>query len=221
MHTTLSSGNTDAALRLNMSSTFNDADARRNAGAVRRRACAALLAIVGILTGLWAGLARADGIDINHASATVVNGVVMVSADMTYHLSGKAIEALVNGVPLTFNVDVEIKRYRKWLWNQTVVSVRQSYRLEYHALSKQYLVVNLITGAHRSFQTLQDAVDGLGRIRHIPVVENHLLQRPGEYLARIQAQLDIEALPSPLSPLAYLSDDWRLSSDWYTWKLDL
>jgi len=204
-----------------MPNAYTDANGPRNAGILRHRAPAALLAVLGLLIGLWAGLARADGIDINHASATVVNGVVMVSADMTYHLSDKAIEALVNGVPLTFNVDVEIKRYRKWLWNKTVVSVRQSYRLEYHALSKQYLVVNLITGAHRTFQTLQDAIDGLGTIRRIPIVENHLLQHAGEYLARIQAQLDIEALPSPLSPIAYLSDDWRLSSDWYTWKLDL
>lgn len=221
MHTTYSSA---AAAALRQPALTNACARNRGPAAVRvrqRRLRSGLLALLCTLFALGVGSARADGIKVNDASAQLVNGVVMVSAHMTYHLSDKAVEALVNGVPLTFNVNVEIQRHRKWLWNKTVVSVRQSYRLEYHALSKQYLVINLITGVHRTFQTLQDAEDGLGTISHLPVGESRQLAKAGDYLGRIQAQLDIEALPSPLSPIAWLSNDWRLSSDWYTWKLDL
>jgi hypothetical protein len=37
--------------------------------------------------------------------------------------------------------------------------------------------------------------------------------------ARCGPGLDIDALPTPLRLLAYLSDDWRLASEWYTWPL--
>jgi hypothetical protein len=40
-----------------------------------------------------------------------------------------------------------------------------------------------------------------------------------EYEVLIHAELDIEALPSPLRPLAYITPAWRLNSDWYSWSL--
>ena len=41
----------------------------------------------------------------------------------------------------------------------------------------------------------------------------------GDYSVEVRASLDIEALPSPLRPVAYTSLAWRLNSGWSTWKL--
>ena len=40
-----------------------------------------------------------------------------------------------------------------------------------------------------------------------------------EYTLAIRAKLDIEALPAPLRPVAYVSPSWRMSSGWYEWNL--
>ena len=47
------------------------------------------------------------------------------------------------------------------------------------------------------------------------------MDKNAAYSVRLQASLDIEALPLPLRPLAYVSPSWHLSSEWYTWDLDL
>jgi hypothetical protein len=43
---------------------------------------------------------------------------------------------------------------------------------------------------------------------------------PGEaYQLRLRADLEIESLPLPLQPLAYLGRGWRLTSGWTQWPL--
>ena len=32
-------------------------------------------------------------------------------------------------------------------------------------------------------------------------------------------ELDVEALPPPLRPIAYTSGAWRLNSDWHKWDI--
>ena len=61
---------------------------------------------------------------------------------------------------------------------------------------------------------------GLSRIRDIPLIDEHLIDSDSAYTLRLRALLDIEALPSPMRPLAYFSSLWRLKSDWYEWPLE-
>jgi hypothetical protein len=39
------------------------------------------------------------------------------------------------------------------------------------------------------------------------------------YHLRMRADLDIESLPLPLQPLAYLGRGWKLTSGWSQWPL--
>ena len=50
-------------------------------------------------------------------------------------------------------------------------------------------------------------------------LDKGLLATSERYEGALRAWLDIEALPAPLRLLAYLSDDWPLTSEWYTWPL--
>ena len=67
--------------------------------------------------------------------------------------------------------------------------------------------------------TLAGALDAIGRLHDFPLIDRALLKPPGNYYGRLRASLDIEALPPPLRPVAYLSTDWRLGSTWYAWSL--
>ncbi len=59
----------------------------------------------------------------------------------------------------------------------------------------------------------------LGRIVGMPVVERDDLDLDDEYLVRIDVRLDIEALPLPMRPLAYIKGDWSIASEPWEWRL--
>ena len=147
------------------------------------------------------------------------DGVYYVDADVDLNFSEKSREALDNGVSLTIRIDLEVLRRRPWLWDSKVSIVRANYELELHALSQQYVVRNLNLGTTHSYASLDLAASALGRVSDFPLVDAHLLDDPKNYRWRIRARLDIEALPAPLRPLAYLSALWRHDSDWYEWPL--
>jgi hypothetical protein len=126
---------------------------------------------------------------------------------------------LQNGVPLIINLDIQVFRQREWLWDEIAAQLQQRFRLEYHALSRQYVISNLNSGEMKSFSDLKLAIDFLSRIERFPLLDASLLPRGGSYLVRMRVTLDIEALPVPLQLVAYLSPEWRISSEWYTWPL--
>ena len=142
-----------------------------------------------------------------------------VDANLHLVLSPAAREALDNGLPLTFLIRLQVLRPRRYLWDEVIAEVVQRFRLRYHALTRRYLLENLNTDARYTFATLDQALARLGRLRRFPLIDTHLLDPDATYLARIRVELDIEALPTPMRVMAYLSRDWRLDSDWYEWRL--
>ena len=145
--------------------------------------------------------------------------VYLVDADIALEFSAESLEALANGVSLTILIEMQVVRSRPWVWDEEVAEIRADYQLQYHALSDQYVVRNLNLGTSQSFATLGSAREALGTVSGFPLVDAHLLSDAGEYLLRIRARLNIEALPAPLRPLAYLSSLWRLDSEWYEWPM--
>ena len=69
-----------------------------------------------------------------------------------------------------------------------------------------------------AFTTLQEGLKQLGVLNDLKLA---LAPMPtaGEFSLELRVQLDIEALPAPLRPVAYTSLSWRLNSGWSTWKL--
>lgn len=173
-----------------------------------------LLSLLLMVSGAWAA-----GFKVVNAATWLDQDVYRLNATIDYQLSPATLDALENGVPLTLQLQMEVLRKRTWLWDETVASLQQRFRLEYHALARQYLVTNLNSGELKSFPTQGTATEFLGRIHNFPLLDSSLLQNGEEYYGRLRASLDIEALPAPLRPLAYLSGKWRLTSEWYVWPL--
>ena len=163
--------------------------------------------------------AQAAPFSIEHAEFTVSNKVYELSARIEYRLSEKVLEALESGVPLFIALDIEVKKHRKWWKNATIALLEQRYLLLYHALSEKYVLNNLNSGAQQNFSSLPSALDALGTIRGLPLIDQNLLDSKGEYFVRMRTYLDIDSLPPPIQPIAYLSSDWRLESEWHQWSL--
>ncbi|HCK82670.1 MAG TPA: DUF4390 domain-containing protein [Candidatus Competibacter sp.] len=180
--------------------------------------------VAGLLSALLWGLltlasAWAAGFEVLAASTKLDGGVYRLDARIEYHFSNAALEALQNGVPLTIELEMQVRRRRAWVWDETVYSLGQRFKLEYHALSRQYLVSNLNSKERRGFTSRSAALQFMGQINGFPMLDRGLLARNERYEGALRAWLDIESLPAPMRVFAYLSDSWRLTSEWYTWPL--
>lgn len=168
---------------------------------------------------LVVSVAWGAGFKVLQAASRLEQGVYRLDADIVYRLGKKPLQALQNGVPLTIMVEIEVLQGRQWLWDETVAQLQQFYTLEYHALSRQFLVTNVNSGERKSFPDLATATQYLGHIQGFPLLDASLLEPGGRYYVRLRVGLDRDALPVPLQLVAYLSDDWSLASEWYTCPL--
>ncbi len=154
------------------------------------------------------------GFRVRSAEVRVESGVYFLDAKIVFDFSAEAIEAMDNGVTLTVLIDVEVFRQRA-LWDRKILSRQSRINVGVHALSKKYVMKKLDTGETKTYRSIAELSAALGSVERLPLFEASGLDAENTYSARVRARLDIEALPSPLRPLAYVSQAWRLTSDWY------
>jgi hypothetical protein len=167
--------------------------------------------------GGWTGAAELVFDDVQ---VELQGSRVLVDADIVYHLSPVVQEALDHGVPLTFELHLQLRPADAWIWESDIADIRVRSVLRYHPLSALYELRELESGSKTSYATRQAALRALGRIRDYPIVVRGDQLEPGkEYVLRLRAYLDNDALPLPLRPQAYLSRDWSVKSETWEWRL--
>jgi hypothetical protein len=157
--------------------------------------------------------------EVRSAMVELRDGVYLLNAVIAYRLSTEARDALESGVPLGIRLDVEIFHPRRWWFDNDNGALRQSYQLEYHALSERYIVLNVNSGDQASFGSLGAALEYLGRVERFPLIDAAVLDPGRGYDVRLRAVLDEEQFPGPLRLLAFWRRDWSIASEWYRWPL--
>ncbi len=168
---------------------------------------------------LFAGPARSHGIEINEARTEFIDGVLYLDASATIRLSVPMIDALHEGVPLDFRMRIEIIRQRDYWADDTFATLGQRYRLKYQALTQQYLIINPNSGSRHSIPSLEAALSVLGTVVRLPILDASLLDPSAHYMGRILFKLDDDALPGPLRLRSYVTTEWRMKSEWFTWSI--
>ncbi len=188
---------------------------RRATQGRNRRWAAALAALLVLMSGV----ALAAAFSVISVTTRLEGNLYVADARIDYRFSPVALEALDNGVPLTVDVHVQVRRRSAWLWEDSLVDRHLRYSIRYQPLSERYLVAQLPEGFKKSFVSRESAIVALGELEGIPLLGQDRL-KPGErYEVQLNASLDLEALPLPLRPMAYLRPSWKLSSGWSEWKL--
>lgn len=172
-------------------------------------------------TATLADAADAGDFSIRTVFTEIRDGVIYLNADVNYELSEIASEALASGVDLTIELQIEVVRDRRLWVDRDVASLLQRYQLSYQPLSDRFVTRNLNSGNQMSFAALPAALEHLGRVRDLPLLDDALL-RPGKrYEIRLRALLDTRDLAGPLRMISFFWGDWRLESEWYEWPLQL
>lgn len=176
-----------------------------------------LLALLTVAAG--AVDAKDEPFEIRSASSRLSEGVWFATARIDFRLSNDALEALENGVELTIQLQIEVMRDRRFWLDDKVASLKQNYLLSYQPLSERYVIKNLNSGEQKSFATLFSALNNMGRVVDLPIIDASILKPEAAYEISMRAVLDQDTLPGPLRLIAFWSEGFRLVSDWYTWKL--
>jgi len=176
--------------------------------------------IAGLILFCLPVVLQAEEVNLRNVSLTLSeDGRILLDADIGFDLNDTVAEALENGVPLTFETHVQMRRADAWIWESDVVEHRLRTVLLHRPLSGMYELRNLSGSEHLSFATRDAALRTLGNIVAMPVIERSSLNLDEDYLVRIEVHLDIESLPLPMRPLAYLQRDWWISSEPWEWRL--
>lgn len=163
-------------------------------------------------------LVNAAGFKILNAVTHLDGNIYFLDAKISYRFSKHALDALENGVPLTVEMSVEVRR-KRWLLNKTIKTLKKRFRLEYQVISRNYLIINLTNGEISSFPTRDRALKAIEEITNFPVIDKLLLADNEIYHCALRVILDTELLPAPLRLFTYISSDWQLNSEWYICSL--
>ncbi len=163
--------------------------------------------------------AEEGGFSIQSATLNKQEGHWQLQAELDYTLSAAATEALKNGIPLTISIQFQLRKTRPWLWRKTVFNKTFLFQLRYHGLAKLYQVTDVMQDKQVNFATFQAAIDHLQSLKIFPLTLPDSFMRSAHYWGRLQTTLEIEPLPLPLRPTAYLTPQWHLKSEWFEWPL--
>jgi hypothetical protein len=167
----------------------------------------------------WTTPVLAQSFTVQNAKTELADKVYRLDASLKYRLPPKALDALENGVTLILALDIEVIKPRRYMWDEEIASLEQRYEIQYLALTDQYLLNNKNSGSHFAFSTLGGALATLETIESLPIIDAHLLNENDRYKVRVRSRLDFDSLPPPLRLKAYFSNDWWLTSGWYSWDL--
>lgn len=191
------------------------------AAAGARRAAAWLAAWpLAFVLAVAAPGARADEprFEVRSAAVQPEGGVWYLNARLELGLTSAAAEAVLQGIPITVELEVEITTQRRFLPDDEVASLAQRWRVEYHALTERYLITNLNSGEQAAFPTLAAALGQLEQLRRLPILDMALVETGRRYEISTRASVEIGGLPETVKALMFWRE-WKRSTGWYTWTV--
>jgi hypothetical protein len=164
---------------------------------------------------------RAEGLagrfEVRSADLELQDGVYHLNARIDLPISEAVRHGLVEGVPLTLEVDLDIERVRQLLPNSRVAELTQRYRLQYNAVTAHYILRNENSGQQESMATVDEAIAHLSEVHSLPALDRALIAADRRYEGRVRARIDFGTVPFTLRLLMFWVSDWHRESDWYAW----
>ena len=179
------------------------------------------LASAAVATLILAQPLRAEGLagrfEVRSADLELQDGVYHLNARIDLPISEAVRHGLVEGVPLTLEVDLDIERVRQLLPNSRVAELTQRYRLQYNAVTARYILRNENSGQQESMATVDEAIAHLSEVHSLPALDRALIAADRRYEGRVRARIDFGTVPFTLRLLMFWVSDWHRESDWYAW----
>jgi len=159
------------------------------------------------------------------ADLSVLSGRSHTTADMVktqtallLDLGPEPAKALVNGIPLTINLNVLLLKESAWPWRISAAEWQYPFRIQYHALSNRYTLLQPVRGKFQAFTSLYEMLSSIRQVtlqEQIPIGVN----QTDPIFIQVQLELDRRLLPGPLKLAALFLPSWQLDSGWQQWQV--
>jgi len=170
---------------------------------------------LGLMALLNVAMASTNSIEITAAELDAVDNAYVLNAEFDIDFDKTLEEAVNKGITLSFLVEFQIVKPSKYWFDDEIVTVRRQITLNFHALTRQYLVS--YDQHQKSFETLAEALNALMRIEQWKVAPKNILEKGETYQAALLMRLDKDQLPKAIQVDALSSENWNLASEIYTW----
>lgn len=159
------------------------------------------------------------------AKLSLQDGALAVHSRFHLRLSPTALDALEQGVPISFVLDFKLTRPHFEAWKSGLTRLFSSggqirYKLSYSPLSQQYRLYN--GDLYQNYKNLTEALAAIGGIRGWRVLEAEQVgeRSLSDFEGAIRLQLDRSQLPRPFQLNTLHSSDWKLDSGWISLQHD-
>lgn len=184
----------------------------------RRPGLACLAALLCAATGTAAQAQDPGRFEIRNAYVERANGEWLLDVRLDLALADAARQAFDEGVPLVLELEAEASVERRFLPDETVVSVARQWQLAYDAISQRYVVTDMASGEQATHATQADALAALAHLPAIRVADEATLPPDARFGMRVRAAVEIGELPSAIKMLLFWKS-WSRSTDWYAWNV--
>jgi Domain of unknown function (DUF4390) len=136
----------------------------------------------------------------------------LLHADVKFTVNARLEDLLEQGVPLHFVTELEAYRPR-WYWkDELVLEARQSVRLSYQAITRQYRVSRGPLAIN--YASLSDALRAMGTVRSWRFSDGRALAMRTRHDVYVRFRLDKTQLPKPFQLTMLTDSDWIPVSEW-------
>ena len=139
-----------------------------------------------------------------------------LNADFDLSFNDDLDEAIRKGIPINFVIEFELKKPRKYWFDEDVAKKTKEILLSYHALSKQFI---LAESENRliAFDNLTQAKNELKRIKNWRIFDKSQIDDTEKYSAYLLVKLDQTKLPKQLQADITSNQEWQLASKPFQW----
>ncbi len=139
-----------------------------------------------------------------------------LNADFDLSFNDDLDEAIKKGIPINFIIEFELKKPRKYWFDEEVTKKTKEILLTYHALSKQF---TLTESENRliAFDNLTQAKNELKKIKNWRIFDKSQIDDTEKYSAYLQVKLDQTKLPKQLQADITSNQEWQLASKQFQW----
>jgi len=139
-----------------------------------------------------------------------------LNADFDLSFNDDLDEAIKKGIPINFIIEFELKKPRKYWFDEEVTKKTKEILLSYHALSKQF---TLTESENRliAFDNLTQAKNELKKIKNWRIFDKSQIDDTEKYSAYLQVKLDQTKLPKQLQADITSNQEWQLASKQFQW----
>jgi hypothetical protein len=177
-----------------------------------------ITALLFVALALRASAQDGSRFEIRNAYVELAAGVWQLDVRLDLGLSEAARQAFDEGVPLTLQLEAEATTTRRFLPDETLVSLTREWQLAYDAIADRYVVSDPVSGEQASHVSREEALAALARISALPFADTGKLPTDGRFEMRVRALVEIGELPAAIKLLLFWKS-WSRSTDWYAWSV--